>query len=53
MISLRVNGISRQYNGDPNMPLLWYVRDEHGLTGTKSDYGEKLPKGHDLGLACH
>ena len=42
MISLRVNGISRQYNGDPNMPLLWFVRDELGLTGTKYGCGMAL-----------
>ncbi|MEM7253054.1 MAG: (2Fe-2S)-binding protein [Pseudomonadota bacterium] len=39
MISLKVNGVNRQYNGDPNMPLLWYVRDELGLTGTKFGCG--------------
>ena len=39
MISLRINGISRQFNGDPNMPLLWYVRDELELTGTKFGCG--------------
>ena len=35
MISMKINGISRQFRGDPNMPLLWYVRDELGLTGSK------------------
>jgi len=35
MIKLRVNGVSRQFDGDEDMPLLWYVRDELGLTGTK------------------
>ena len=39
MVSLKVNGISRQFNGDPNMPLLWYVRDELGMTGTKFGCG--------------
>ena len=39
MISLKVNGISRQYNGDENMSLLWYLRDELGLTGTKFGCG--------------
>ena len=42
MISLRVNGVSRQYNGDPNMPLLWFIRDELGLTGTKYGCGMAL-----------
>jgi isoquinoline 1-oxidoreductase alpha subunit len=42
MISLKINGVSRQFNGDPNMPLLWYVRDELGLTGTKFGCGMAL-----------
>jgi isoquinoline 1-oxidoreductase alpha subunit len=42
MIVLRVNGINRQFNGDPNMPLLWYLRDELGLTGSKFGCGAGL-----------
>jgi len=42
MIALKVNGISRQFAGDPNMPLLWYLRDELGLTGTKFGCGAAL-----------
>ncbi|HEX9768640.1 MAG TPA: (2Fe-2S)-binding protein [Kiloniellales bacterium] len=42
MITLRVNGVNRQFNGDPNMPLLWYVRDELGLTGSKFGCGTGL-----------
>ncbi len=42
MISLKVNGVSRQFNGDPNMPLLWYLRDELGLTGSKFGCGTGL-----------
>ncbi len=42
MISLKINGVRRQFNGDPNMPLLWYVRDELGLTGTKFGCGMAL-----------
>ncbi len=42
MISLRVNGVSRQFNGDPEMPLLWYVRDELGLSGSKFACGAGL-----------
>ena len=42
MISLRVNGEDRQFDGDPNMPLLWYVRDELGLPGTKYGCGVAL-----------
>lgn len=39
MIGLKVNGVSRQFNGDPEMPLLWYLRDELGLTGSKFGCG--------------
>jgi isoquinoline 1-oxidoreductase alpha subunit len=39
MIALKVNGVSRQFNGDPKMPLLWYLRDELGLTGSKYGCG--------------
>lgn len=39
---MKINGVSRQFNGDPNMPLLWYVRDELGLTGTKFGCGMAL-----------
>src|SRR5919199_874231 len=37
--SLRVNGQERSFGGDPSMPLLWYLRDELGLTGTKYGCG--------------
>ena len=23
MISMKINGVSRQFHGDPDMPLLW------------------------------
>lgn len=39
MIKLKVNGISRTFDGDPEMPLLWYLRDIVGLTGTKYGCG--------------
>ncbi|HET6565481.1 MAG TPA: (2Fe-2S)-binding protein, partial [Xanthomonadales bacterium] len=42
MISLTVNGNQREYDGDPNMPILWFVRDELGLTGTKFGCGMAL-----------
>ena len=42
MVTLRVNGVSRQFTGDPNMPLLWYLRDELGLTGSKYGCGTGL-----------
>ena len=39
MIKLTVNGAERSFDGDPDMPLLWYLRDELGLTGTKYGCG--------------
>ncbi len=42
MVSLRVNGEERAFNGDPSTPLLWYLRDELGLTGTKFGCGVAL-----------
>ncbi len=42
MITVRINGVARQYEGDPNMPLLWFIRDEVGLTGTKFGCGSGL-----------
>jgi len=39
MITLRVNGEERRFDGDPGMPLLWFLRDELGLTGTKFGCG--------------
>jgi len=39
MTTLTVNGTERRYDGDPDMPLLWYLRDELGLTGTKFGCG--------------
>jgi len=42
MVSLTVNGVERQFDGDPGTPLLWYVRDELGLSGTKYGCGTGL-----------
>ncbi|MBZ5580300.1 MAG: (2Fe-2S)-binding protein [Acidobacteriia bacterium] len=39
MIELKVNGASRKFDGDPDMPLLWYLRDLLELTGTKFGCG--------------
>jgi isoquinoline 1-oxidoreductase subunit alpha len=39
MVSLQVNGEGHNFDGDPSMPLLWYLRDELGLTGTKFGCG--------------
>ena len=42
MIRLKVNGKGREFDGDPEMPLLWYLRDVLGLTGTKFGCGAGL-----------
>ena len=42
MVKLQVNGQGRSFDGDPSMPLLWYLRDELGLTGTKYGCGVAL-----------
>jgi isoquinoline 1-oxidoreductase subunit alpha len=39
MITLTVNGTERRFDGDPDMPLLWYLRDTLGLSGTKFGCG--------------
>jgi isoquinoline 1-oxidoreductase alpha subunit len=41
-IRLRVNGVERNLDVDPEMPLLWAIRDVLGLTGTKYGCGEAL-----------
>jgi isoquinoline 1-oxidoreductase alpha subunit len=41
-MQLIVNGKTRQYDGDPQMPLLWYLRDLLNLTGTKFGCGVGL-----------
>jgi isoquinoline 1-oxidoreductase alpha subunit len=42
MVHLKVNGHAQSFDGDPEMPLLWYVRDILGLTGTKFGCGMAL-----------
>ena len=42
MTKLSVNGEERSFDGDPSMPLLWYLRDEMALTGTKFGCGVGL-----------
>jgi isoquinoline 1-oxidoreductase alpha subunit len=42
MITLRVNGVERSVDVDPEMPLLWVLRDVLGFTGTKFGCGEAL-----------
>jgi isoquinoline 1-oxidoreductase alpha subunit len=42
MIQFKVNGVERSFYGDPEMPVLWYLRDILGLTGTKFGCGAAL-----------
>ena len=42
MVNLTVNGKTRAYDGDPDMPLLWYQRDDLRLTGTRFGCGAGL-----------
>jgi len=54
MIQLKINGINHTFDGDPDMPLLWYLRDELHLTGTKFGCGMALCGActvHDKGRA--
>ncbi len=39
MIELRVNGTAKKFDGDVDMPLLWFLRDVLDLTGTKFGCG--------------
>jgi isoquinoline 1-oxidoreductase alpha subunit len=39
MISMTINDRRQEFAGDGTMPLLWYLRDELGLTGTKFGCG--------------
>jgi isoquinoline 1-oxidoreductase subunit alpha len=38
-VDLNINGQSRTSTADPSMPLLWVLRDELNLTGTKFGCG--------------
>jgi isoquinoline 1-oxidoreductase subunit alpha len=42
MIQFKVNGVEQSFDGDAGMPLLWYLRDTLGLTGTKFGCGVAL-----------
>ena len=39
MLELRVNGSTHQLDVDPQMPLLWALRDHIGVTGSKYGCG--------------
>ena len=42
MMQFKLNGKLQSYDGDPAMPLLWYVRDIARLCGTKFGCGMGL-----------
>jgi isoquinoline 1-oxidoreductase alpha subunit len=42
MLSLKINGAAYEVDADPQMPLLWAIRDLVGLTGTKFGCGAAL-----------
>ena len=39
MARLNVNGKTREFNAEPDTPLLWVLREQLGLTGTKYGCG--------------
>ena len=39
MATFRVNGVEHTVDVEPDMPLLWVLRDELGMTGTKFGCG--------------
>lgn len=41
-LELTVNGVARQVDVDPEMPILWVLRDVLGLMGTKYGCGQAL-----------
>jgi isoquinoline 1-oxidoreductase alpha subunit len=42
MTKLTINGEPREFAGEGDMPLLWYLRDILGLTGSKYGCGKAL-----------
>jgi len=42
MIELTINGKKQSYDGEGDLPLLWYLRDFLGLTGSKYGCGKGL-----------
>ena len=39
MLSLNINGVNHSVDVEPEMPLLWVIREQIGLTGTKFGCG--------------
>ena len=42
MSKFTINGKAQNFTGDPETPLLWYLRDIVGMTGTKFGCGRAL-----------
>jgi isoquinoline 1-oxidoreductase alpha subunit len=42
MAKLNVNGVVREFEAEPDTPLLWVLREQLGLTGTKYGCGIAL-----------
>ena len=42
MVTLTVNGQQHRYDGEGDLPLLWFLRDSLGLTGSKYGCGKGL-----------
>jgi len=42
MSTISINGQNHEYEGSPDMPLLWFLRDVMGFTGTKFGCGMAL-----------
>ena len=43
MTQLKINGKQVEVSAGPDTPLLWVIRDEIGLTGTKFGCGAPVP----------
>jgi isoquinoline 1-oxidoreductase alpha subunit len=41
-IEITLNGNARSFDAEPDMPLLWAIRDIAGITGTKFGCGKSL-----------
>ena len=41
-MDIKVNGVNREFKGDPNTPLLWVLRDHLNITSLKFGCGQGL-----------
>ena len=41
-MKVSINGVEREFSGDQSMPILWFLRDELQMTGTKFGCGRAL-----------